>query len=76
MKIHIIIMCIISDAQVFHGQSSYSVTEEDGVIDVCAVLEARMERRVEVNLFTGDGTATGLQVEIWPDLLQLYMSPF
>lgn len=34
--------------------------EEDGILSVCVYMEARIERDVEVTLFTGSGSATGI----------------
>lgn len=33
-------------------QTSYSVTESEGIVDVCAILTEQIEREVFVSLFT------------------------
>jgi len=33
-------------------QTSYSVTESEGIVDVCAILTGQTEREVFVSLFT------------------------
>ncbi len=43
-------------------QSSYSVSEETGFIEVCVVLEGIIERNVGMELTTDDGTATGIEL--------------
>lgn len=48
-------------AQASLEQTSYSVSEEDGTVNVCVRLVGSIERQVEVNLFAADGTATGIR---------------
>ncbi len=40
-------------------QSSYSLSEGSGEVSVCVVLAGIIERNVQVELSTFDGTATG-----------------
>ena len=42
---------------------SYSAKEEDGFVEVCVVLDGLIQREVEIELSTLDGSATGKEVE-------------
>lgn len=41
-------------------QTSYSVTESEGIVDVCAILTEQIEREVFVSLFTEADSAQSL----------------
>ncbi len=51
-------------------QSVYLVSEDNGFIEVCVVLDGIIERNVEMELTTDNGTATGIKL-LKTDLLIL-----
>lgn len=59
-------MCLYNSVGVTIGfeRTVYDVTEEDGNVELCAVLIAgRLDRVTAVIFATSDGTATGLCVQ-------------
>ncbi len=63
-----LLIFLVIDARVL--QSVYSVSEDNGFIEVCVVLDGIIERNVEMELSTDDGTATGIEL-LKTDLLIL-----
>ena len=56
-------MCIIYlDVSISMEQSVYSVTEADGIVEVCADFQGQLARDVEIELRTEGDTASELNL--------------